>query len=178
MAFLDNLADKGIIKQGDVESISRKSEKEGIGIDEILQESGVKPDEMLRLKSEYFNIPVKPDGEIEVSFSVLEYVPEESSAYYKFIPLGVEDGVLEVGVLNPEIEGLRDAIGFIATKLNVPYKMFLISSVSFDKVAEQYGGLKGEVTKALSELETELVSDKDMFSPRKMKKNYTQALKQ
>ncbi|MFC1720705.1 GspE/PulE family protein [Patescibacteria group bacterium] len=168
MAFLDNLADKGIIKQGDVESISRKSEKEGIGIDEILQESGVKPDEMLRLKSEYFNIPVKPDGEIEVSFSVLEYVPEESSAYYKFIPLGVEDGVLEVGVLNPEIEGLRDAIGFIATKLNVPYKMFLISSVSFDKVAEQYGGLKGEVTKALSELETELVSDKDMFSPRKM----------
>ena len=156
MAFLDSLVDKGIIQKREVEEILQKSEEDNVAIDQVLYKRGINPEDLLRLKSEYFNIPIKREDEISVPFSVLEYVPEESSNYYKFVPLALKDGVLEVGVLDPELDGLRDAISFIASKMNVPYKIFLISMAGFEKVAEQYGGLKGEVNKALSELETEL----------------------
>jgi len=164
MVFLDNLIDKGIVKKSEIEKILSEFEDDSLKIDKALHSLGIESEELLRLKSEYFNIPAKSKEEIDVPFSVLEYVPEESATYYKFIPLGIKDNILEVGILDPEIPGLRDAIGFIATKLNVPYKMFLISSDSFEDVSEQYGGLKGEVTKVLSELETELTSEKDTFS--------------
>jgi type IV pilus assembly protein PilB len=50
----------------------------------------------------------------------------------------------------------RDALNFLAAKKNIPYKIFLITLDDFNKVLEAYKGITGEVSKALSELETEL----------------------
>ncbi len=168
MTFLDNLVDNGIIKENEIEKILHKSEETGQTVDRILYEYGIDPYKLINLKSKYFNIPIKDDEDINVSFSVLGLVPEESALHYKFIPLALKDGVFEVGVLNPDKPGTRDAIAFIATKLKVPYKLFLISIESFEKIVEQYGGLKGEVNKALSELETELVSEETDLSTAKI----------
>jgi type IV pilus assembly protein PilB len=73
----------------------------------------------------------------------------------------MEDGTLKIGILDPESIEARDALTFIMGKLNLPYKIFLISQKDFEKVIESYKGLSGEVTKALSELETELTEDLD-----------------
>jgi type IV pilus assembly protein PilB len=53
----------------------------------------------------------------------------------------------------------RDALNFLATKKNIPYNVFLITVSDFEKIIEMYKGLTGEVTKALSELETELSAE-------------------
>ena len=53
----------------------------------------------------------------------------------------------------------RDALNFISSKIGMPFKVFLISSADFDRVIDLYKGLSGEVTKALTELETAFVSD-------------------
>jgi type IV pilus assembly protein PilB len=49
----------------------------------------------------------------------------------------------------------------LAAKKNIPYKIFLITPEDFAKVIDMYKGLTGEVTKALSELETELSVETD-----------------
>ncbi|KKU76192.1 MAG: type II secretion system protein E [Parcubacteria group bacterium GW2011_GWA2_47_64] len=49
-----------------------------------------------------------------------------------------------------------DAINFISSKLSMPYKLYLISEDDFERVLQSYKGLSGEVTQALSELDTEL----------------------
>ncbi len=95
------------------------------------------------------------DG-LEIPSKVLEYIPEDSAEHYGVVPLAVKDGVLEVGALDPEDLEARDALNFISARIGLPYKLFLVSDDDFKKVIAMYKGLSGEVTKALSELDTTL----------------------
>lgn len=156
MAFLDNLIEKGIIKKSELENILKDTEQ-GEDIDTVLAKHGIDPSDVLELRSSYFNIPIRDVSDVQVPFEVLKDVPEESSLYYKFVPIGIADGVLEVGIVDPDNIGARDAIQFIASKMNLPFKLFLISQSGFTDISAQYKGLTGEVNKALSELETEIV---------------------
>lgn len=106
-------------------------------------------------------IPIAPTRnlkDIDIKGSVLEYIPEESAEHYKIVPIGVKDGVLEVGATDPSDLEARDALNFISSRIGLPYKLFLISESDFKLVLEKYKGLSGEVTKALSELESELLA--------------------
>ena len=46
--------------------------------------------------------------------------------HYKFVPIGLQDNVLEVGILDPDNIEARDALNFISAKINLPFKIFLI----------------------------------------------------
>src|SRR3989344_3137134 len=95
----------------------------------------------------------------DASGKVLEFIPQESAEHYQVVPLAVKDGVLEVGAIDPNDIETRDALNFISSRIGMPYKLFLITKKDFDLVIERYKGLSGEVTKALSELESELSSN-------------------
>jgi len=164
MSVLDILAKKGIIEDKDILRIKKKSDSSGIPVEEILASSGVTEEDILNSKGEYYGIPVSKVSEGDISEKVLDYIPEESANYYQFVPIGVKEGVLEVGILDPDNLSTRDAINFISSKAGIPYKIFLISGADFVKVLKLYKGLSGEVTKALTELETELLT-----SPKKEK---------
>ena len=161
MAFLDNLVEKGIVKSSEINAILRETKDNDGDIDKSLEERGIDPGEIAALRSAYYNIPSRNAEGLEVSFQVLKNVPEESAQYYKFVPLAMEDGVLAIGIVNPDNIGARDAIQFIASKLNIPFKLYLISYTDFTSLISQYKGLSGEVSGALSELETELVQQPD-----------------
>lgn len=88
------------------------------------------------------------------SFDVLKYVPEESAVHYQFVPIGLVDGVLEVGIVDPDNIAARDAVSFITARMNLPYKFYQISEEDFQSMVEGYKGLAGTVTKALEEFDT------------------------
>ena len=104
------------------------------------------------------NIPTKNLKGMEVAGSVLEYIPQESAEHYRIVPIRVKDGVLEVGAIDPNDLEARDALNFISSRIGMPYKLFLISENDFVSMLEKYKGLSGTVTKALSELESELLA--------------------
>lgn len=104
------------------------------------------------------NIPTRSLKDIEISGKILEYIPQDSAEHYRVVPIGVRDGVLEVGAIDPNDLEARDALNFISSRIGLPYKLFLISENDFAFMLEKYKGLSGEVTKALSELESELVA--------------------
>ena len=99
-------------------------------------------------------IPKREMKDSSINPEVLRYVPEESALYYGIIPIDMVDGVLEVGIVDPDNVEATNAIGFIATKLGVPYKIFQISQIDFDSVITGYKNLTGEVVKALKEFAT------------------------
>ena len=105
------------------------------------------------------SIPSRELKYLEIPGKVLEFIPEDSASHYKVVPLGVTDGVLEIGAVDPSDLEARDALNFISAKIGMPYKLFLISEEDFKAVLEQYEGLSGEVTKALSELDTALAPE-------------------
>ncbi len=95
----------------------------------------------------------------KISADVLNYVSRNSVAYYQFVPIGEADGVLEIGMLDPDNLEARDALQFIASKLGLPYKIFQISQASFDHVLKSYDGLTTQVSKALSDLDVEIKAE-------------------
>ncbi len=101
------------------------------------------------------DIPIKDLGGKGVPFDVLKYVPEESAIHYRFVPIAMEDGVLEVGILDPDNIDARDAISFIASKSGVPFKIFLISQTDFDAVLQNYKGILGQVDKAITQIDVQ-----------------------
>ncbi|OGG73214.1 hypothetical protein A3A38_02360 [Candidatus Kaiserbacteria bacterium RIFCSPLOWO2_01_FULL_53_17] len=94
-----------------------------------------------------------PDGKIP--YEVLRYIPEESAEHYGVAPLSVTEGVLEVGMIDPDNIAAIDALNFIARKTGMPFKIFHITKEDLARVIEMYRGLGGDVDKALSDLKTE-----------------------
>lgn len=161
MNILEILVEKNLISKDDAPLIEKEANETGIPVEQVLLRRGISASDILQAKGEYLEIPTRSLDNVDVPMSVLEYIPEDSARYYKFVPIAVANGVLEVGITDPDnIEG-RDALNFIASKINLPYKVFLISQVDFDRIIASYKGLSGEVNKALNELEIELKTDAD-----------------
>jgi type IV pilus assembly protein PilB len=161
MSILDILAQKEIIKSEDIGRIKTEAESAGVSFEQILIKRGIDENAVLSSKGEYYNIPTKNLEGQQIPFSILKNISEDSARHYNFVPIGVKEGSLEVGIIDPENIEARDALNFISNKLGMPFKLFLISMSDFEKVLDDYKGLSGEVTQALSELETELSDDVD-----------------
>jgi type IV pilus assembly protein PilB len=153
MSFLEELAKKGIIKRNQMGDIRNRAKEDYNGdIDAALVGSGIPESEVLEMKGEYLGIPVKQINMDDMSFDVLKYISEDSATHYHFVPLELKDGVLEVGVMDPEnLEGM-DALQFISNKIGIPFKIFLISKKDYESIMGSYKGLGSQVEEALAEL--------------------------
>ncbi len=156
MNLISLLADSGVLDRSRIPDITAELKKPGTTEESVLVKSGVALKDILKTKGDYYGVPTRELGEKPVPFDVLRYIPEESARYYSLSPLGVQDGVLEVGITDPDNLEARDALTFISAKIGMPYKLFLITQTDFDRLLTQYKGLSGEVGKALNELETEV----------------------
>jgi type II secretory ATPase GspE/PulE/Tfp pilus assembly ATPase PilB-like protein len=105
------------------------------------------------------DVPAREIGNVKIPYDVLKFVPRESAEHYRIAPLSVTDGVLEMGMVDPDDLGSYDAMNFIAKSTGMPFKVFSISEADLGKVLEMYKGLGGEVDRAVSDLETEQKDD-------------------
>jgi len=164
MNLLEILVKKGIISDKDILIIEEESKDAGKSIEEVLISRGVSSSDILEARGEYYNVPTRELGKESISFEILKYIPEKSVRYYKIAPLGIIDGVLEVGFVDPDSLEARDAVQFISSKNNIPYKIFIISEEDFQKILTAYSGITSEVGEALTDLETELSSEEEKLS--------------
>ncbi len=155
MAILDTLALHGIIKKEYIPELARRMDT-GESLDEVLFSAGVKKEKILLGRGFYYKLPVRDLKGKGVPFEILKYIPEDSASHYNFVPINVANGVLEIGITDPENIEARDALQFIAVSLGMPFKIFLISKDDFKSILESYKGLTGEITKALSEIEVDI----------------------
>jgi type IV pilus assembly protein PilB len=156
MNVLSFLVEKGLISEQEVSAIEEDVTTSGDQLEVVLAKHGISIEELLALKSEQFSIPMRKLAGVQIPFDVLQFVPEESAKHYKIVPIAIEEGVLSVGIVDPDNIEALDALNFISGKIGLPFKVFLISQADFELVMKMYKGLSGEVGKALSELETEL----------------------
>ncbi len=155
MDVLSLLADKGLIQSRAVAAIQEEVKAGGKTLEQALRDRGVSAKDILSARGEYYQMPTRElEEKASVPYEVLHYVPEESARHYRFVPLAVADGTLEVGTTDPDNLEAVEALNFIASRASLPYKLFLISDEDFDRVIAMYKGLTGEVGVALNELQT------------------------
>ncbi len=152
MSFLEELVKRGTINESQIGDIkNRAKERHEDDVDGALFDMGITEEEILDAKGEYFNMPTKKVDAKGISFDVLRYIPEDSARHYKFVPFNLSEGVLEVGVIDPENIKAMDALQFISVKLGIPFKIFLISKKDYENVLEGYKGLGIQVEEALDD---------------------------
>ncbi len=157
MSFLNQLVEQGKLAQEAATAIEQEASNAGRSLEEVARAKGVPNADILGAKGVYYGLPTRPSIDPKsISFDILNQIPEESARHYRLVPIGMVDGALEVGVVDPDNTEAKDALQFISAKTGLPYKLFLISQNDYEKVLENYQGLSGEVTEALTDLESEL----------------------
>jgi len=164
MIILQKLLEKKVITQEQAEAFKNEFKNfKGTEEDFILQKKILKEGQLNALKTEIYNVPFFDNVEVlEVPNNVLTLIPEESARFYKTIPLGLKDGVLEVGMVDPDNIKAKEALDFITRRNKIAHKIYLISSGSFEEFLKQYRNIREEVGQALTALETELGGEENV----------------
>lgn len=156
MRFTDILLEKGVIDQSKMAKLFAKAEESGLSIEKVLEAEGVSEEVILNAKSEMSGLTIKKVIPGQISFEMLKKIPEEAARQYRFIPLGVKEGFLEIGMVDPADLEAKRALQFIVSRINLPIKTFVVSEKDYEESLEGYKGLGGEVSRALGDLEMEL----------------------
>ncbi len=165
MDFLEHLAQKGLIKDADSAAIMKEAAEKYAGdLDKTLIARGIQETDLTTEKAAFYTMPVRAIDPKKISFDILKYIPEDSARHYHFVPIGITDNVLEIGITDPANIDATDALQFITSKIGMPYKYFLISDTDFEAVLAMYKNLTGEVESAISDIDTEIgdVDTKDV----------------
>jgi len=154
---LETLRNQPGIDGAFVDTIVNKMQETGQSLESALLTSGMSPTEVRDFFAQYFQIPSFdiPEG-FTVTQQVLNFIPEDSAAHYRMVPLVIEDEVLVVGVNNPDDLKMREALNFISTKHNIPYRLVFLLDADVARIRKFYENLEGDVGDALETLETEL----------------------
>lgn len=156
MSFLQYLQEQAVLTQEVSVEVERLLQS-GQLVEDALLAAGIAPESLKVYAGEYYQVPpFDVPAEFNISSEILTYIPEESALHYGIVPLMIEDGVLMVGSSDPDSIQVREALNFISTQHNLPYKLVYCLPAEILKLQQLYANLKGEVTDALSTLETEL----------------------
>ena len=153
MSFLESIAKKGLIPEERIGEIKNLAEAKYSGnIEAALSEYGMREEEILAEKGSFYKLPTARVNVHTISFDVLKNIPKDAALHYRFAPIELLDGVLSVGVTDPENTEAIDALAFISNKLGIPFKVYLISQANWQEVMEVYEGLSSQVAESLDEL--------------------------
>ena len=162
MSLIDVLVQKNIVSRDDAVEVEREMQQQGLPAENILLRRGINSGDILDAKAEYLGVPRRNLENVKITSDVLAYIPEETATHYRFVPLDLNEGILEVGLVDPDNIEARDALNFISSKIHLPFKIFLISEEDFSRVFNMYKGITSEVGVALTDLESETPVDKEL----------------
>lgn len=157
--LLDILSASGEVSPDEIVEIRKEAAQKKVSIEDVLLDRGVDEKLIIRAKSEALDIPSYSLSGKKVNFDVLKLIPEESARHYQFVPLGIEENVLLIGMVNPESTDAKEALNFIAARINQPFRIYLISRHDLATVLGEYKGISGEASKVLGELEVALTPE-------------------
>jgi type IV pilus assembly protein PilB len=160
--LIEELINRNILTPEAEKEAEEEARRSGKDFGEILVSKKIIDDaELLKIKSQIYQIPIVDLSETEVNRELLIYIPEEIINFYKVIPFAKEDSVLRVGIVNPENIDALEALKFIAAEKELALEKYLVSYKDFDTFSRGFKTLTVEVGKALESLAEE-ISEKEL----------------
>ncbi len=170
MNFLETLVKKGLINRYQIDEIINISTKEDKSIESILLEMGISDDDILDAKSTYLDVPKKHINYEDVDPAIVRIIPEETAKTYQMVAFNkTEDGILEVGMLDPRSIEAQNVLQFITAETGTPYKIYVLTEEGFRQIFEKYKGLNSEISGILDDF-TDINNQIDLEKETKEKK--------
>jgi type IV pilus assembly protein PilB len=164
MNLLQILANNGKLEAADITDIQDAVAESEKTLLEVLYERGITDGEILKAKAAEFDVPARDLKDEKIPANIMNMIPQDAIEHYQILPLAIDDGVLEVGFVDPGDITARDAVQFIASKHDMPFRMEAISQAQFDAIKAGGGSLSGEVKQAITALESELTTEEEKIS--------------
>ena len=151
MNFLETLVNRELINRYQVDEIIERSTKEEISIEKVLFEMGITDKDILDAKAQYYDADKKELDYSDVDIDVIKKIPEESARMYQMVAFNIEDGVLEVGMLDPKSIEAQNVLQFITAEEGLVYKIYILTEHGYEELMKKYSGLSGEIGEVLDE---------------------------
>lgn len=111
------------------------SVRDDVMVDDLLKAKHITPEEIMQVRSVLYGLPVY-DKEIVDNKELTKYISVIQSKQLLAIPLELNDGVLSVGVVDPEHGNVLDSLQFLFGTDHQAYKVFLIT---YDAYRQHFG---------------------------------------
>lgn len=101
-------------------------------VDDILLSKKISNDEVMQVRSVLYGLPIYKD-EIVITRELSEYINIAQSKQFLAIPISLTDGVLHVGIVDPDYGNALSSLQFLFGTTHQAYKLYLISYETFKK---------------------------------------------
>ena len=91
---------------------------------------------ILNAKSEISGLTVKKVLPGQISFEMLKKYRKKLARQYRFIPFGVKEGFLEVGMVDPVDMEAKELCNLLYPRMNLPIKTFIVSEKDYEDALE------------------------------------------
>jgi len=91
MNTLSLLTKAGLLKEEDVSVINAEAKGSAASVEAVLEKRGITIEQILKVRSEHYDLPNRMLTQQAIPKEVLEFIPEESAKHYGFVPLAIAD---------------------------------------------------------------------------------------
>jgi type IV pilus assembly protein PilB len=173
MDILQELFAQGFLSEDSLEKIRKEFEKTGKTAEElVLEKRIISEEELFKIKSKIFGIPLQKVYADQIPVEVLEIVPQEASMNYKIAAIDKTKDFVKIGMVYPENIAAQNALRFLANQENFSYHVYLITPGELADILKQRTSIASETKKALKEIDVEQET-RNIVNDNIQEKNYT-----
>ena len=155
--LVEEIIKAGFVSEDDIKIIEELARSQNKDFGQMIVDQGVMSEgEFMDFKSKVYQLPIVRLEEIDLDKEALKEISEDTVTFYKIVPFAKEEGVLKVGIVDPEDINALEALKFISSRVGMNIEKHLISHKDFANVVKKYRTLTGEVGEALESLAEEL----------------------
>src|SRR3989344_3155768 len=154
--LINSLVAKSLMSVEDGQKVLADSVSIGKTVEDIILERRlVEEVSFAKVKAEIMGVPYSAVDLKSISQDILKFIPENTATAYRAVPLRLDNGMLVVGMDNPQDPKAQDALRFIAKQHQVSLGVYLITRSDFEGVLRKYAPYETEVAKAIKSLADE-----------------------
>jgi type IV pilus assembly protein PilB len=157
-ALLTLIHEQGMIDDLQFEEVAGEIKRTGTPAIQVLQDFSImKLHDILHVMASALGTEVVQLKDREISAEVLKYIPAKIAQMYKCLPLGMNDGMLQVALADPLDPGKADEIHFAAKR---DVQVVVADPAEIQQAIERFYGQ--EENESFAEILKELGADKDI----------------
>lgn len=154
--LINELIRAGKLTRPAADDLIAKAQSSGADIGASLVESGIISDqELADFKSALYRVPLVDLQVQEPDPRAMQEISEDVASFYRVVPFALGEGMLKVGIIDPEDINALEALKFIATDKGLKLDKYVITYKDFTNTLKKFKSLTGEVGKALESIAQE-----------------------
>lgn len=152
MLLLDLFVSQNKLTELEAKDIqSDVSAREDLMVDDLLNLKKISDAEIIQVRSMLYGLPVY-EKEIQKNADLMKFISPAQSRQFLAVPLEMNDGVLSVGIVDPDHGNVLDSLQFLFGTDHQAYKVYLITYEAFRNLFDLAPSVAGTKTASASKV--------------------------